>query len=507
MENNNKATNTTVRSERIFSHTLTATVLAVVIILNVLMYILNLNLGIFYFVPGERDRTELSGATDELFFAATEEGAKVKISFCMAEDELLLSETGSVVYETARKYQERYQDLIELDYINIIRMVNKDNKPVDFSKYTKDGKQIRTNTVIIECGENFEVLTDIYSSSGFVDFYTTDISGEAISYDGEAVFAGMILRVLRGADKKAYLTIGHTEQIDPAFSKLLLLSGYETDTISLSDEAVPEDCDLLIISAPRSDFETSGEDSKIPYATTETGRLEAYLKRGGNLYVCLDPYVKELTALEGVLKKCGISLSTTEIEGEVMRDIVKDSVNAITTDGYTIVAEHAEGDVAQKIAELTNKYSTGRVIAKYLGALSLTGTAKPLLVSSSSAVCQYGEVETRNEGDFAVAGYNKLSYDGAENEATVFVCPSIYFTVSSALVTNGYSNRDFIYAVFDELFGLDSLPYGTESFVYDSGTLENLTMSTANLYTFLAFLVPTGIAILGVVIIVRRKNR
>lgn len=507
MENKSKATNTAVRSEKLFSHTLTAAFLAVVIIINVLLYILNLNLGAFYIVPGESDPTELSGATDELFAAAGEEGAKVKIRFCMAEDELKTSDTGMVVYSTAKKYEQRYPSLIELDYINVIRMVDKDGKPVDFEKYTKDETAIRTNTVIIECGENFEVITDAYSSSGFVGFYTTDAKGNAISYDGEAVFAGMISRVLRGVTKKAYLTVGHTEQIDPAFSKLLLLAGYESDTISLSEKAVPDDCDLLIISSPRTDFETAGEDSKIPYATTETGRLEAYLKRGGNLYVTLDPYVKELTALEGVLENCGISLSTSELEGDEVRDIVKDTANAITTDGYTIVAEHAEGEVANKIAELTNKYNTGRVIAKYLGALHLTGTAEPLLVSSSSAVCQFGETVTRDDGNFAVAAYNKFSYDGATEKATVFVCSSIYLTVSSALVTNGYSNRDFVFAVFDELFGLEGLPYGTESVVYDSGTLENLTMSTANLYTFIAFLVPMGIAILGVVIIVRRKNR
>ncbi len=507
MENNNKATNTTVRSERVFSHTLTALVLAVVIIINVLVYVLNINLGIFYFMPGEEDLTELSGATDELFSKAIEEGAEVKISFCMAEDELEVSNTGVVVYETAKKYAERYPALIELDFINIIRMVDKDGAPVDLTKYTKAGNEIRTNSVIFECGERFEVLTDVYSSSGFVDFYTTDASGNSISYDGEVVFAGMISKVLRGEIKTAYLTVGHTEQIDPSFSKLLLLAGFKTNTINLSEKPVPSDCDLLIISAPRSDFQTADENSKIPYATTETGRLEEYLKRGGSLYVTLDPYVKKLPSLEGMLNKCGISLSESVVEETSVRDIVKDSSNAITTDGYTIVADHAEGDVSEAIAAKTGKYNDGRVIAKYAGALSLSGTAKPLLVSSSSAVCQYGEITTREDGNFTIAAYNKLALDGASREATVFVCPSIYLTVSSALVTNGYSNRDFVFAVFDELYGLDSLPYGTEAVVYDNGTLENLTIKTANLYTVLALLVPASLGVVGAVIIIRRKNR
>ena len=80
-------------------------------------------------------------------------------------------------------------------------------------------------------------------------------------------------------------------------------------------------------------------------------------------------------------------------------------------------------------------------------------------------------------------------------------------TVSDALVTNGYSNKDFIYSLFDYLYGAQNMPYGCQSILYESSILENLTMSTANLYTAIVLAVPTVIAICGAVVVIRRKNR
>ena len=83
----------------------------------------------------------------------------------------------------------------------------------------------------------------------------------------------------------------------------------------------------------------------------------------------------------------------------------------------------------------------------------------------------------------------------------------IYLAVSDSLVTNGYSNKDFIYSIFDEFYGAENMPYGCNFVVYSSQTLENLTMGAARLYTILVMAIPAAIAIVGAVVIVRRKNR
>ena len=85
--------------------------------------------------------------------------------------------------------------------------------------------------------------------------------------------------------------------------------------------------------------------------------------------------------------------------------------------------------------------------------------------------------------------------------------PSVYIAAADAIITNGYSNKDFLYSVFDEYFEAGEMPYGCNSVVTATGLLENLTMGTIRIYTALIMAVPAALAVVGAVVIVRRKNR
>lgn len=497
-----------VREERVFSASVTVMVVAVILVFNVMFYILASLFGL-YFSPTKDDPQTLTGSTDALFAEAIAKKRTVKIYFCNDEETVSAHDTGSFVYETAQLYKERYPDFIDIEYINIITKRDSKGNRFPLSDYMENDEVILKSSVIFECVESgeYKVVTDAYTSAGYADFYSLDSNGYILSYDGEEFFATMISWVLAEEHKKAYFTTTHSEQVDSSFVKLLMAAGYESDMINLRDSAVPDDADLLIISNPRSDFEVSIDGSGVAVATSEIGRLEAYLKRGGNLYVSLDPYVKKLYSLEGFLEGYGIGLSETEIDGKIYRDIVRDGANAITTNGYTIVTEHADGEIATKIGENMDKYSDNDVIIREAGALTLSGTAQALLTSSRSANCENAGIVTKTGGSFPVAAYNTVTSADGKETGNVFVVSSIYMTVSDALVTNGYSNKDFIYSLIEHLYGAENMPYGCQSVLYDSSVLENLTMSTANLYTAIVLAVPTAIAILGAVVVIRRKNR
>ncbi len=496
-----------VREERVFSVSLTVAVIAVILVFNVMFYILATAFGL-YFSPIKAKPQTLTGNTDTVFADAMAKKRTVKIYFCNDEETVSTHDTGALVHETAKLYKERYPEFIDIEYVNIITKRDSKGNRFPLSNYTKNDELIYKTSVIFECVESgeYKVVTDAYSSAGYADFYTIDSQGYTLSYDGEEFFASMISWVLATEHKKAYFTTTHSEQVDATFAKLLMAAGYESDMVNLRDSAVPEDADLLVISNPQSDFEIAIDDSGTAVATSEIGRLDAYLKRGGNIYVSLDPYVKKLYTLESFLEGYGIGISETEVDGKTYRDIVRDSANAITTNGYTIVTEHADGEVASWIGENMDKYSNNDVVIREAGALTLSGTAEALLTSSGSAVCENGGVVTKTGGTFPVAAYNTVPASDGE-KGTVFVISSIYMTVSDALVTNGYSNKDFIYSLFDRLYGAENMPYGCQSILYDSSVLENLTMSTANLYTAIVLAVPAIIAILGAVVVIRRKNR
>ena len=487
------------------SATLTTAIIAVTLAVNVLFYVLTIFLGL-YIVPKEKDETALSGATDTLFEQAINDKRKVKISFCYPEEDLKTHDTGAFVYKTALEFQKRYPEFIEIEYINIITKRNSKGEMVNLSAYQKDMRgndtPIYRSSVIFESTtatkHNYIVITDTASAVGFSNFYTLNSSGEATSYSGEEFMAAMISWVLQDEHKTAYLTTSHSEQADVSFANLLSAAGYYIDVINLKESEVPEDAGLVVISNPRSDFERAAEGSSV---RTEIERLGSYVKGGGNLYVTLDPYVKRLAVLESFLSECGISFSVLASESGYHRNIVKDSNNAITADGFTLVADYAEGDISSAIEQRVDFFTDGGVIIREASALELSEGAKPLLISSSASVCEADGKTTSTGGKYCVAAYNDIG------EGRVMVVPSIYISVADALITNGYANKEFLFASFEYLFGAKGMPYGCRAVLYDTQTLENLTMGTARLYTAIILAIPTAIAVVGSVIIIRRKNR
>lgn len=502
MSNFKKKIGDALGGDRFSSTALTAFFLAVIVTLNVILYIIVEFFGLYFYSDEKADLT-LSGSTDSLFASAIAENKKVKISFCLAKEDLENHATGNYVYQTAKYYEERYPEFIEVDFINLITRRNKNNELVDLTKYKTDmlGNEtpIYKSSVIVECGENHRVMSDTYTAAGFAPFYTLDASNQVTSYNGEEVIAAMISWVLTGEQKKAYFTQFHGETAELAFSNLLACAGYYVDVIDLRKEEVPVDTDLLVISNPTSDFEAAREGSGI---RAEIDRLKTYAEGGGNIYVALDPYVKSMPVLESFLAENGIKFSVTETEsGTKIRNMIKDDRNAITTDGFTLVTEFSGNETAKKISDRVAGYSDGRVIVREACALELSGGAKPILTSSSASVLEAGGATVSRSGSYPVAAYSE------NGNSKIFVVPSVYITASDSLITSGYSNKDFIYSLFQDFFGAGDMPYGCKEVLYNTQTLENLTMGTAKLYTAFIMLVPVAVAAIGAVIIVRRKNR
>ena len=487
-----------------------ALVFAVVLVVNILLTIIVESFGLYLYEKNGIDYS-ISGNTDHLFEDAINEGKKIKISFCIDkfdEEGYIDHATGKLVHRTALEFAEKYPALVEIDYINVLTRRNQAGELVDLGKYQKDMRGEETKllktSVIFECGENYRVVTDIYSTAGFADFFTVDSSGNAISYNGEEVIASMMSWVLRDEHKTAYFTQYHGEVVDIAFANLLVCAGYYIDVVDLKNESVPSDAGLVIISNPKSDFERGAEGSGI---VSELERLEKYLQGGGNLMVSLDPYVKKLTVFENFLSEYGIGFSTSVTEsGRLCRNIVKDTAGAITLDGFTIAVDYAEGELGDKIKNKVSEYSDGNVIIREAAALSLSGNAKPLLISGAASTLEADGTTVDTAGSYAVAAYSETVTESGAS-AKIFVVPSVYLAVSDALVSRGYSNKDFVYALLDEFFGAQNLPYGCNDVLYETMTLENLTMRKARIYTAIIMVVPVSLAFAGLVVLIKRKNR
>lgn len=516
----------------------TAVVIALVIVANIIIYTLTSLFSLSLSSPIKRDYG-ITGVTDGIFAAAEEKSDKeqVTITFCMAESDLEVHTTGKYVLATARAYANRYS-FVKLRFVNLLTQMDENGVFVDdLEKYKTstpscdmhadanndaacdecgEPTELRTHSVIFEhTGGNFRVLTDAYSTAGFANFFTLDSQGSLYAYSGEEIIGAMISWVLQRNDqrKTVYFTENHGETVDVTFGNLLTAAGYYIDTVNLrtvNPEEDLKDAAFIVISNPTTDFGRAAEGSGIH---SELERLETYLKKGndgkgGKLYVSIDAYSDKLENLEAFLEGYGISLAGGEGKYGYSRELVVDPAESRATDGTSFNARFADGATSNKVVAKFAAYNTGKVLMSQVSRLKLDpsrGAEAMLLSSSTSRTVRDGAV-TDTAGEYAVAAYSSRS-EGGEATSEVFVVPSVLMTNSDILLSSGYSNRNYIYALLDEIYDADTAIYGARSIVYNSGAVENLTQRTATVYTVILIAIPVALAAVGAVVVIRRKRR
>ena len=479
----------------------TVCVILIAIVFNTVLYSLTSILGLYIYEPTELDFS-LSESTDAVM-DAVKAGGGAEVYFCMPREELKSHDTGSYILRTVEQMEEKYSDAVTFRFINIITKMDEDGKYFDISPYTTDmqgnATTILKTSVIFRSGDNYRVLT----SNLYEDFYFLNENSEPLAYCGEEVFLAMMLWVQKEDHPVAYFTTSHSENPDGSLARLLAAAGYKISTINLRREDIPEDCDLLVINAPVTDFERSGGN-----VVSEMDRLTEYASRGGALYVSLDPFLKTpLPVLEGFLKEYGVALSRSEVDGEVFSDIVTDNAQGITTDGYTLVGRFATEGVGNDIHNVILPYADGNVLLYRCGALELSGDAVPLLYSSESAELYASGKSVDKEGGYVLCA--KGTRAGEEGSlSSLFLVPSIYITASDAVLSNTYSNREFLLGVFGEIFNNEGMmPFGTRAVQTVSDLIEDLSLREARLYTVICFLPAVTLVAVGAVVLVRRKHK
>lgn len=128
---------------------------------------------------------------------------------------------------------------------------------------------------------------------------------EKVSPINEENLTNAIMKITKGASRKAYFTTGHGEPgIDDKTEKGLLGmksmledEGFEVEAIALYEkDDVPDDCAALVIAGP-----------KRPFLANEVSAIERFLDKGGDALFFIDPETK--SGLENVVqKKLGIVL-------------------------------------------------------------------------------------------------------------------------------------------------------------------------------------------------------
>lgn len=129
-----------------------------------------------------------------------------------------------------------------------------------------------------------------------------------MKHPSETEITTALKRFLVPAPKVAFLT-GHGERnVNSAgdryyytfarsiyFRQSLINQGFDATGLSISDQDIPEDVDILVIA-----------DMRSPLADDEMRKLECYIERGGNLFILGEPNRQE--AMNPILTKFGVEL-------------------------------------------------------------------------------------------------------------------------------------------------------------------------------------------------------
>ena len=422
---------------------------------------------------------------DELFseIGKSESENKIKITFCTDPDYLKNSSFARLTYFMSLKLAERYPEQVEVETVNVAM------NPTAVAQYkTTSLSKITSSNVIISYGERYRVA----SVNAFWALGTSNI----YHYNGEHRIVSLIKSVTAVERPSAYFVTDHGESYydaanpesemsvsTSAFADLLIDRGLSVKNIKLSElDAVPDDCVLLIINNPRTDF-TYDESRLDEFAyISDTEKLDRYLvKKQGAIMVALDYQITgQLPVLTNFLYEWGFKFSDSVLvdKESSLEDANNTATNIVakySTDeesyAYTIYGEFSD----LSSAPITVVSNSGSVDCSYREAVgegeagSITASRQYVsFLTTSASATRYvkdpvtGEITTVVDGEPGTYDLAALTVrseiDQVANEVTnsyLFCANSADFFSNKLIGETSYANYDIVSAVIENISRID----------------------------------------------------
>ena len=335
-----------------------------------------------------------------------EEEAKVEIIFCADPDILTRSTLMRYVYYTARSLAKKYPKIISVQTVDVWS-----NPSVVDAYRTNSYSSIYQSNVIVASGSEYRVL----SLKSFYT-YSSDTDTEPWAYSGERIFTRTIMAVTKAEAPICGVTVNHGEPFgegntdaegNPRYAGLLETvkgAGYRIQYLDLAAEEIPEDCRLILVFDPQTDFTTG---SYLSGSTGETGKLDAFLANANSLMVFVDADTPSLPNFEEFLEDWGIAF-----------DRYRDPTDELTVLGnYKVISPRDSVDSANTalIATYETEGTGGSITSSMREAGAspkiIFPNAMPILYSSSyDPIRHISTEESDTAGVFYYGSYYKNTH-------------------------------------------------------------------------------------------------
>lgn len=464
-----------------------------VILLNAVFTVVSNDNGGFYIdLTGEKIY-ELSDKSTEVLSGLNQ---KIEIIFCMTEDKLEDDSLLAYIKRLAGKYSS-VNDKISVIYRDSVK------DPVYFNQFKKSSTDtISRFSVIVNCPENKRYV--VYHAQDF--FKLSYDTGNVFAYDGENKFTSAIVQTAVNQKLKAAFVTGHGEEKRSTLQTLLAEQGYEVSEIDLKkiSQAEMAQYNLLVICNPKYDYTGIADENE--GRVNEIGMLNTYLTGNfGNLMVFVSPDTPNLKEFSGFLADdWGVSYTSGDI-------VAESSLMAVDTTGLYFIGtpDENDGDGGKIHSEVT---SSGADITIFANSTPLnimfeensSKRVSPVYTTSADSVLYHeGEVQkVPSLPLMTVSTYTKM-INSKEYFSRVLVCGSTVFL--NTLSDSSFANADILKSAFVQM-GNQNVVTGIEYKVVEDTALTVTGDLFKKYTTALGTVIPVIIAIIGVIVYVKRKK-
>ena len=487
---------------------------------------------------------------------------KIEIIFCNDPDRLISQTVTRVVYYMSMMLDNAFENIE-------VRTVNAALNPTAVSKYkTTSLKEISSSDIIISYGDRYRVVSaDVFwyrNTDGGLFSYNGEYKMASLIKSVTAYSSAGNATAYFVTDHGETYYDPATKEGDPALLDFIYAlgdAGLKIKTISLSDPSVqqiPKDCALLIINNPLTDFVPDPAHANEFSYVSPLEKIDRYLVADyGSLLVAKD-FERELPLLEEFLREWGFEFENALVKDTVANIVDKNDtatqlVGAYNTDedsyGMGIYSEYTSLQSAPKFVVTNTGYikcAYGVTDMEYeSGAASVLRIYSPFIFSSDNATAYskgendvYDRLHTeKGQKDLVgVTVRKQLNSETNENKYSYVMCANSKDFLANAFIgSSAYSNYDILSATALNATRADdhaSMELGGDSLnspsfggkiiittklselgeeIYDKDPAEpikynrGISYPEIVFYSIMIFLVPTAIAVAGIVMRIKRK--
>ncbi len=489
------------------------------------------------------------------------EDDKIKIIFCAKPDVLTASTVTRITYFMALKLQQRYSNIsVVCEDVNL--------NPTAFAQFKSNSlTEIKADDIIVSYGDRYRISTasrfwmfdegEYFSYNGEYHMVAMLKSVTAVEKPKAYFLTGHRETVYNPANPESEASLSMK-----SFADLLYERGLDIALLDLSDPLTPEvpaDCVLLIINNPLDDFATNPDNYDNFDYFSDLDKLDKYLiNKQGAVMVAKD-YRINLPVFEEFLSEWGIEFGSSLLKDEgASLDDELDSHTQIIAEyndnednySYEIYGEFASMSSAPRMifkdagyvrctykeSYATSEQGTMNTSRSYADFLYTSKTAKPY--AKNSITGEYQDL-AGYAGKYDLAALvvrNNLHDTDNVNKMSYLFCTNTKEFFQNNLIGNSYyANYDVVSSLIENISRLDvygSSQLGGESLnsptyggkqihaselseeivkVYSPDAKEVIETNQAitggikAFITVVVFAIPIGVAVLGIVVRIRRK--